>query len=104
MKYSLNLSESCLDLSELSNNYWFTGFTEADGHFGVKIVEFKPKSEIKRSVSSSIQILFRLDQRGYDNSNSLSLRPVMEQIALFLQCNLLTYKLKKETNNNKSEV
>jgi hypothetical protein len=105
-KYSLNLPESSLDLSELSSNCWFTGFTEADGHFGVKYVEFKPKNNNKRSVSRSIGILFRLDQRAYDRTVSLSFTPIMEQIALFLNCKLSTYKLKKtkEMNSTIPEV
>ena len=37
------------------NNSWFTGFTEADGHFGIKYVESKSKSDTrKRSVSENI--------------------------------------------------
>lgn len=35
-KYSLNIIESNLDCSYIGSNSWFTGFTEADGHFGVK--------------------------------------------------------------------
>lgn len=106
-KYSLNIPNSNLDQSELSSNYWFSSFTEVDGHFGVRYVEFKPKSKDKWSVSQSIRIWFRLDQRAYDHSVSLSLsRPIMEKIALFLQCNLLTYKLKrtKEPSSTMSEV
>jgi hypothetical protein len=34
-KYSLNIAESLLDKSDLADNSWFAGFTEADGHFGV---------------------------------------------------------------------
>jgi len=57
IKYSLNITESLLDTSDFKNNSWFTGFTEADGHFGIKIVESKPKSETrKRSVSENISL------------------------------------------------
>lgn len=35
-KYSLGISESLLDNPNFTNNSWFTGFTEADGHFGTK--------------------------------------------------------------------
>jgi len=55
LKYSLEIPESLLDTSYLRDQSWFTGFTEADGHFDVKIVESKPKSETrKRSVSKNI--------------------------------------------------
>ena len=40
-KYSLNIPESLLDNSNFYESSWFTGFTEADGHFGIKYVEKK---------------------------------------------------------------
>ena len=42
-KYFLNIPESLLDNSNFSDNSWFTGFTEADGHFGIRYVETKSK-------------------------------------------------------------
>jgi Cytochrome c oxidase subunit III/LAGLIDADG endonuclease len=75
-KYSLNISESLLDRSDFANNSWFTGFTEADGHFGIKIIESKPKSDSrKRSVSENISLKFRLNQRSYDKPTSSSMIP-----------------------------
>ena len=51
-KYSLDTPESLLDNSNLVNQLWFTGFTESDGHFGIKYLERKAKSNTrKRSVS-----------------------------------------------------
>lgn len=38
-KYCLNIGGSLLDLSDFTKNSWLTGFTEADGHFGIKYVE-----------------------------------------------------------------
>ena len=38
IKYSLEIPESLLDTSDFKNNSWFTGFTEALGHFAIKIV------------------------------------------------------------------
>ena len=59
VKYSLGISESLLDNSDFTNNSWFTGFTEADGHFGIKYVESKAKSDTrKRSVSENISLKF----------------------------------------------
>jgi hypothetical protein len=67
IKYALNLKKSILDKSIINNNSWFTGFTEADGHFGIKINEFKPKSSTrKRSRSASVTLVFRLDQLSFD--------------------------------------
>lgn len=95
IKYELNIPESKLDNSNYLDNSWLTGFTEADGHFGIKYVEKKEKSETrKRSVSENISLRFRLDQRAYDKSTSCSMEPFMQQLALALSCNLSTYKTK----------
>lgn len=99
-KYSLTIPESLLDNTNYKENSWFAGFTESDGHFGIKYIESRPKSEIrKRSVSETISIKFRLDQRAYDKPTSTCMRPFMEDLASFLSCNLKSY-----TNNTNSEV
>nr|YP_010710787.1 hypothetical protein P2Z26_mgp29 [Gonatophragmium mori]WCZ71151.1 hypothetical protein [Gonatophragmium mori] len=99
-KYKLDLKESLLDNSSFINNRWFAGFTEADGHFGIKHIDSKPKSDTrKRSVSENISLKFRLDQRMYDKSTSSSMKPFMEKLALFLSCNLKNY-----TNNTGSDM
>lgn len=97
-KYSLNIAESLLDNSNYLNNSWFTGFTEADGHFGIKYVESKEKSETrKRSISENISLKFRLDQRAYDKSTSTSMEPFMSELASFLSCNLNSYTTAKNS-------
>jgi hypothetical protein len=62
--------------TDLRDNSWFTGFTDSDGHFGVKIVESKPKSETRNStsgtVSENISLKFRLDQRSPQPKTQLS--------------------------------
>lgn len=80
---ALKIPESLLDTSDFKNNSWFTGFTEADGHFGIKIVDSKPQSESHRSVSESIRLVFRLDKRSFDKPNSSSMFPIMESLASF---------------------
>jgi len=91
-KYSLNISQSLLDKSSFIGNSWFTGFTEADGHFGIKYLERLEKSETrKRSRSESISLVFRLDQRAYDESTFTSMRPFMDDLASFLSCNVNIY-------------
>lgn len=99
-KYSLDTPESLLDDSNLLNNSWFTGFTESDGHFGIKYTEKKTKSDTrKRSVSESVTLKFTLNQRLSDKPTSSSMKPFMESLALFLSCNLTSY-----INNINSEV
>ena len=99
LKYSLEIPESLLDTTDFKNNCWFTGFTEADGHFGVKIVKSKPKSETrKRSVSENMSLKFRLDQRSFEKPNSSSMLPIMESLASILSCKLGTYLLNPKSN------
>lgn len=99
-KYYLTIPESPLNNTNLEENSWFTGFTEADGHFGIKYTENKSKSETrKRSISENISLRFRLDQRAYDKPTSSDMRPFMEDLASFLSCNLKSY-----TNNSKFEI
>ena len=94
-KYNLAIPFSVLDESDFSENSWFTGFTEADGHFGVKIVEAKPKSDTrKRSVSNSISLKFRLDQQYIEKLNRESNFNIMEKLANFLDCKLSIYNNK----------
>ena len=66
--------------------------TEADGSFGVKIVESKSKSDDRKiSVSASISFKFRLDQRLMDKMTFSSMLYIMEEIANSLSTNLKTY-------------
>ena len=81
-------------------NLWFKK-KSADGHFGIKILEAKPKSDTrKRSVSDSINLVFRLDQRSWDKPSCSFMFPIMETISQFLMCNLITYKI----NNSQKEL
>lgn len=36
-KYSLNISYSVLDTSDISSNNWLTGFCESDASFSIKV-------------------------------------------------------------------
>lgn len=94
-KYCLNIANSILDISSMGSNSWFAGFTDADGHFGVKIVEAKPNSDKRnRSVSTNISLKFRLDQRSYDKANKAYMSPIMQRIASFLSCVVKPYLVK----------
>ena len=96
LKYSLNIAESLLDTSDFGDNSWLAGFTEADGHFGIKYVESKPKSDTrKRSVSESVSLKFRLDQRAYDKPTCSDMLPFMKNLASFLGCNVKSYNCNK---------
>lgn len=93
LKYHLKILSSTLDKSDLSKNSWLSGFTESDGHFGLVIRDFKPKSETrKRSIPNSVFLKFVLGQRLNDKITGLSLLPVMESIATFLSGKVHSYK------------
>ena len=95
-KYSLSIPESILDTSNFGSNSWLTGFSEADGHFGIKYVEGKLKSgDMKRSRSEHVTIKFRLDQRAQDRPTFSSMLPFMENLALYLDCPVKTYSSNK---------
>lgn len=91
-KYDLNIPKSNLYNGDYIENSWLTGFTEAGGHFVIKYIEKKGKSETrKRSESESISVNFWLDQRAYDKSTSSNMKPFMKQLAFFLDCYLTTF-------------
>ncbi len=96
LKYNWDIPKSELDNSPFSSNSWLTGFTEADGYFGVKILEFKPKQENVRlrSSSQSISLKFVLVQRLHDKKTNLSMFNIMEELSKYLSCNLSSYKVK----------
>lgn len=95
-KYYLSIPESLLDTSDYRDNSWLTGFTESDGHFGIKYVEGKLKSDtMKRSRSEHVTLKYRLDQRAYDRPTSLSMLPFMEKLALFWDCPVKSYSSNK---------
>ncbi|PVU98260.1 hypothetical protein BB561_000004 [Smittium simulii] len=58
-RLDLGLIKHTKDLSNLDNNYWLAGFTDADASFQVKVVRRKP--EIKRL--PEIRIKYQLDQK-----------------------------------------
>jgi len=95
-KYNLNFEESLLDLSKINSNSWFTGFTDSDGYFGIKFREANPNSKIRRYRNPQIGLVFRLDQRSFDRPTESSMSSIMEKIANFLSCNLITVKQKSK--------
>lgn len=86
-KYSLNILQSNLNLSNIFSNSWFAGFIEADGQFGVKITNSKNNNK-------NISIVFRLDQRSHNTITNSSMLPIMKLIAKQLNCKVLVFKYK----------
>lgn len=83
-KYYLHTAESLLDNSNLLNNSWFTGFTQCNGHFGMKYLERRARWDTgKRSARESVTLTFVLNQRLFDKPLSLSMKPFMKSLPLF---------------------
>lgn len=55
-------------------------------------------------VSENVSILFRLDQRSHDMVSNSSMNTIMEFIASYLNCNLLTFKYKVLKSSEQREV
>lgn len=101
-KYNLSIKESSLNRSDLYSNSWLTGFIEADGHFGVKLAKrnstrslssttISELNKADRIITKNISLVFRLDQRAHDIPTNSSMKPLMEDLAHQLDCNLLTF-------------
>jgi hypothetical protein len=82
-----NNSIECLklDTSNLNNNSWFAGFSDADSYFQVSLTENKELDTIK-----NIKCYYRLEtQQNYHGESGLY-KDIMELIAKFLQTKLLS--------------
>jgi hypothetical protein len=65
----------------------------------------KPKSETRKiMVSENVSLLFRLDQRSHDVATGSSMNTIMEFIASYLNCNVLTFKYKALKSPEQKEV
>ena len=99
-KYSLSIAESLLDTSDFKDNSWLTGFTESDGHFGIKYVESKAKSELMiRARSEHVTLKCNLTNIYYNIFVSLVLSGGW--ISIHHKTNLLArIKLRQSFKNN----
>lgn len=82
-----------LNKGSLENNSWFSGFVDSDGSFSVQYTNTDSGAK-KRKISCRL----RIEQRVLDPTTSASYFDILNQICLFLNCNLLT-KTQKSTNN-----
>jgi phage pi2 protein 07 len=71
----------------LSNDSWLAGFVDADGSFSIQHTK-KEDGALKRKVSCRL----RIEQRMIEPKTNESYFSIMNEIAQFLNCNLLTRK------------
>ena len=72
--------------SSLLSDAWLSGFVDADGSFSVQYT--KKENALKRKISCRL----RIEQRMIDPSSNNSYYNILNKIATFLLCNLLTRK------------
>lgn len=77
----------------LENSSWLSGFVDADGSFSVLYTKTEEGAK-KRKISCRL----RIEQRILDPITNDSYFDILNQISLFLNCNLLT-RTQKSTNN-----
>ena len=71
----------------LSDDSWLAGFVDADGSFSIQHTK-KEDGALKRKVSCRL----RIEQRMIEPKSNESYFSIMNEIAQFLNCNLLTRK------------
>jgi len=91
--HSTQFEKLPLNKGSLENNSWFNGFVDSDGSFSVQYTNTDSGAK-KRKISCRL----RIEQRVLDPITSTSYFDILNQICLFLNCNLLT-KTQKSTNN-----
>lgn len=83
--HGLNINKLPIKSSSLSNDSWFAGFVDADGSFSIQQTK-KEDGALKRKVSCRL----RIEQRMIEPKTNVSYFNIMNEIALFLGCNVLT--------------
>lgn len=93
IKYYEKEWKSVIDKSPLLSNYWFAGFIDTDGHFGVRYTPSKIFGKKPR-----IACTFELSKRELDKSG-VSMLEIMDLIS-----RVFGNKLERITRNNKSVI
>lgn len=85
--HGLNIQKLPIKPGSLSNDSWLAGFVDADGSFSIQHTK-KEDGALKRKVSCRL----RIEQRMIEPKTNASYFWIMNEIAGFLNCNLLTRK------------
>lgn len=81
-----------LDSTPLSNNAWFTGFIDADGHFKVRYTKKRVNPATKKRTKERIALTFVIEQRMLHKKSGQSFKPLMDKIAKYLTVSLTVTK------------
>lgn len=91
--HNTQLEKLPLNKDNLENSSWLSGYVDSDGSFSVQYTKTENVAK-KRKISCRM----RIEQRMLDPITNESYYDILNQICLYLNCNLLT-KLQKSTNN-----
>ena len=91
--HNAQLEKLPLNKDNLEKSSWLSGFVDSDGSFSVQYTKTENGAK-KRKISCRL----RIEQRMLDPITNESYYDILNQICLFLNCNLCT-KTQKSTNN-----
>lgn len=81
-----NIVKLPLDNSNIGSNAWLAGFTDADGHFSIKLSgSYRSIDSIERG---RVQCVFSINQNEIYKKTNESCVPFMTSIANYFNCNL----------------
>lgn len=92
--HNAQLEKLPLNKDNLENSGWLSGYIDADGSFSVQYTKTEDGAK-KRKISCRL----RIEQRILDPITNESYYDILNQICLFLNCNLCT-KIQKSTGNS----
>lgn len=88
-KCKANLQKYPADTSSLSENYWLSGFIQADGGFKIRYTPKRMDLSTKKVVTKQrIEVKFQLEQRKCHPKTGASYEEIMRLIANFFAVNL----------------
>lgn len=91
--HNAQLEKLPFNKDNIENSSWFSGYVDSDGSFSVQYTKTEQGAK-KRKIFCRL----RIEQRMLDPVTKDSYYDILNQICLFLNCNLLT-KTQKATNN-----
>lgn len=95
--HNAQLEKLPLNKDNLENSGWLSGYVDADGSFSVQYT--KTEDVACAAKKRKISCRLRIEQRMLDPITNESYYDILNQICLFLNCNLCT-RTQKSTNNS----
>ena len=96
LNHNSNINKLPLNNESISNDSWLAGFIDADGSFSIRHSKTIKKDN---TIKSQISCRIRIEQRMVDPITNQDYLDILNKIAKFFQCNLLTIKQKSTGNS-----